>query len=71
MPVDLLRAHKPVVFTMRADPNPGNRIRAQLAQGSIMIANAHAETITATLQSTEMKRGMMRIALPQTIVLDR
>jgi len=36
-----------------------------------MITHANTEAIRAALQSAEMERRMIRVVLPQTVILDR
>jgi hypothetical protein len=49
---------------MRADPNPYDGVRSKSAQGAIMITYPNAKSIRAALQSAEMERRMMTVALP-------
>jgi nitrous oxidase accessory protein NosD len=55
---------------VRADPNPGDRVRSQPAERAIVISNANTKAIFASLQSAEVKGRMLRVATPQFIVLD-
>jgi hypothetical protein len=51
------RTNKPVVFGMRADPYPCDRIRVQCANSAIVVSNANGETILSALQPAEVERG--------------
>ena len=63
-------AYEPVIFGMRADPNPRDRVHSQYAKSAIVVSNANAEAIRAALQPAEVERRMMRVASPQMIILD-
>src|SRR6266566_7164995 len=56
---------------MSADPNPCHCLGRQFAKGAIVISDANAKAILATLQTAEMERRMMRVPTPQLVILDR
>ena len=55
---------------MRADSNPCDRIFGQYAECAVVVSDADAEAIRASLQAAEVQRWMMRIATPQLIALE-
>jgi hypothetical protein len=63
-------ADEAVILSMRADPNPSDRVRSHSAERTIMNSDANTKTIVASLQSAEVKGRMLRVATPQFIVLD-
>jgi hypothetical protein len=52
------------------DPNPNYLLACEPADGAIVISEANAEAIFASLQTPEMEGGMIRIPSPQMIILD-
>jgi hypothetical protein len=52
-----------------ADPNPNHLLARSPAEGAIMLSDANAEAIFASLQTPEKERGMMRGPSPKMIVL--
>ncbi len=48
-------SHETVVFGMRADPHPGDRIRCQRAKSTIVVSDADGKTIRAAMQPAEME----------------
>ena len=54
--------HEPIVFRMRTDPKPGDRILSQCAESPMVRSDANTESIGATLLSAEVQERMMRIA---------
>ncbi len=63
--------NEPIVCGMSTDPNPRDSVGGQSAKGPVVISDANAEAIVAALQPTEAERGMMRVAAPQLVILDR
>lgn len=68
---ELTGMYKLIVFGMCPDPNPGYRIGFQLAECTIVLANANRETIVATLQAAEPERRVVWILKPESINFDR
>ena len=64
-------ADDPVILGMRPNPNPNDMLAGLPAKRAIMIPHPHTEPIHTALQSTEMKRGVLRVAAPQAIILNR
>jgi hypothetical protein len=58
-----------VVLRVRANPNPCHRSISQAAQSAVVIADADRDTIITTLQAAKVKRGMIWVLAPQTVVL--
>ena len=55
---------------MGADPSPDHFLACEPADGAIVISDANAEAICASLQTPEMEGGMIGIPSPQMIILD-
>ncbi len=55
----LIRAHKPIIVGVAADPNPRHRARTQAPERAIVIPDPHRESILSALQSPKEKRGMI------------
>jgi hypothetical protein len=58
------RAYQPVVIRVGADPGPGRLLACEPADGSIVVSDANAEAIFASLQTPEMEGGMIRVPSP-------
>jgi hypothetical protein len=52
------------------DPNPNYLLTGFSTKGAIVISDANAEVVFASLQAPESESGVMRIMLPQAIVLN-
>ena len=63
-------AYQPIVICVGSDPNPNHLLARSPAEGAIVISDANAEAIFASLQAPETERGMMRVPSPKTIILD-
>jgi len=63
-------ACQPVIIRVCADPDPGHLLARQPAQGSVVISDANAEAIFASLQAAETEGGMARVSSPQMIVFN-
>src|ERR1035437_7839461 len=61
----LSRAYQPVVIRVGADPNPNHLLARSPAKGAIVISDANAEAIFASLQTPETERGIMRVPSPK------
>jgi hypothetical protein len=57
-------ADHPVVFRVRANPDPNHPIGRLYSERTVVISYANAEPILTALQFAEMKRRMVRVALP-------
>ena len=60
-----------VIFGVGSDPHPRYRVRFELTQRSIMVADSHRDEVTFALKPAESERGVRGIRAPKLIILDR
>ena len=53
------------------DPDPGDNVRPQPSQCAMVVADANREPVLIALQSTEVKRRMIRVIPPEAIIFHR
>lgn len=64
------RIYEPVVLRVCTDPNPRDRIFTDAAYSPVMLSDANAKSIRASMQPSEMEQWMGRVLAPQSIGLE-
>ena len=56
---------QPIIFRMRTNPDPGNRIRMNLANRPVLVAYPYGITVSSSAWFLEFERVVIVISLPK------